>query len=228
MPRGKKTEIVIGETVFDTRSAAIAYIQGTLSQYSDGEQIIGGDEAFMHNLIERHPRSVEKCGLGISHFTVERNPEFTNTRTIYIHRTDGTGSDFSWYKCLDGESHDALLLKALRSAVKDQILLFKNGEFKRGPVQCPFLGTELTWNNCHVDHEPPTTFQNLANAWIEAIGLAPECIAVTESADNTFTRTVADPVLRESWRQFHDMHKRLRLTSTLGNLSHSKKQSKME
>ena len=64
------------------------------------EPIAGDDNAFLLELLKKHPRAVEKIGAGVKHFTVENAKG--GTRCFYVIRADGSRSDFSFMKCLRG------------------------------------------------------------------------------------------------------------------------------
>ena len=126
-----------------------------VARYPDGAMASDVDAEFLNDLLELHPRCMEKVGTGVHGFKFDTNPEYTNTRTIFIVRTDGSETDFSWIKCIDGETSERLKKAALGNAVMDQIIAFKQQAFSNGQVLCPKTGEELTWQRCHVDHRAP-------------------------------------------------------------------------
>lgn len=67
------------------------------------------------------------------------------TRCFWIHRVDGTKDNFSFGKCLDAKYNIASLVSdALRKAVKAQGWEFRDAQFQRGPVVCPYTGERLS------------------------------------------------------------------------------------
>ena len=90
----------IGSHTFDTRAAAVAFIQEVLYRHSLLEPIQGEDHEFLLELLNKHPRAAEKVGAGIRHFTVEKAKG--GTQCFYITRVDGSRSDFSFMNCLRG------------------------------------------------------------------------------------------------------------------------------
>jgi Protein of unknown function (DUF3223) len=56
--------------------------------------------SFLCDLISRHPRAPDKIGKGIDHFTI--GPGLFGTLCFYLHRVDGSRTDFSYMKCVRG------------------------------------------------------------------------------------------------------------------------------
>jgi hypothetical protein len=216
---GKRRTITVGKMEFATAKLATEYVRGLVARYADDAVANQPDTEFLKDLLELHPRCEEKVGCGVSAFKFKTNPEYTNTRTIFIVRTDGIETDFSWTKCIDGETPERLRRAALRRAVTDQIIEFKREVLLRGRVMCPVTGEELSWEFCHVDHCSPNTFDNLVDDWLVERSLTIDSIEITPSRDSSFSRTLSDEAQRESWREFHRQRKHLRLLSPSANLS---------
>lgn len=97
---GKAKPQTIGSRTFDTKGAAIEFIQGILYRYEPRVPITGDDHDFVMELLKKHQKAPEKIGVGVKHFTVE--PAEGGTRCFYITRVDGSRDDFSFMKCLKG------------------------------------------------------------------------------------------------------------------------------
>ena len=221
---GKRKPVMIGNLRFETKSTAKECVRNLVARYPDGATVSPDDIAFLKDLLELHPRVDEKVGSGVHSFTVDINPEYPTTRTIFIKRIDGSKTDFSWVKCIDGETADQLQMQALRVAVMDQTIAFKQSEFVPGrKVTCPETGEELSWNYCHVDHCAPNTFDKLVSDWLAAEGLTIEQVAISPSRDSSFHRNMTNEAQRSSWWYFHSAGKRLRLLSPFANLSIAKR-----
>ncbi len=221
---GRSIRLQIGQRVFPNKKETIKYIQGIQTKYKNGERIDSSDEPFLRDLLNLHPRALEKIGEGISHFSIDPNDFWKGkTRHFKVHRVDGTATDFSFLKCVNGINSDGEALHAMRTAVVDQILEFRDKQFQAGTVKCPFTREVLAPNTAHVDHVAPDTFEALVFRWLSQEGLAISTISITPSQDNQVAREMIDHRQRSSWQHFHDMNAHLRLTSKLGNLSHAKK-----
>lgn len=216
---GKRRPITVGKMEFAAAKFATEYVRSLVARYADDAVANQTDTEFLNDLLELHPRCEEKVGCGVSAFKFKTNPEYTNTRTIFIVRTDGTETDFSWTKCIDGETPERLKRAALRRAVIDQIIEFKREVFSCGRIVCPETGEELSWDFCHVDHCAPNTFDKLVDDWLAAQNLTIDSIEITPSRDSSFSRALSNEAQCESWREFHRQRKQLRLLSPSANLS---------
>lgn len=224
---GKSKPVIVGNLTFETKSAAKEHVRNLVARYPDGAAISQVDTAFLKDLLELHPRVDEKVGSGVNSFTINTNWEYSNTRTIFINRTDGSRTDFSWIKCIDGETSHQLQMQALRVAVMDQIIAFKQSQFLHGrTVTCSETGEALSWQDCHVDHCAPDTFDKLVADWLASERITIEQVTISPSRDSSFHRNMTDEVQRLSWWNFHNARKKLRLLSPFANLSIAKRNHK--
>jgi Protein of unknown function (DUF3223) len=90
--------VTIGNRTFDTKGAARKSILAVRDRHPLQAPIDGLDHEFLLDLLNKHPRAVEKIGVGVKHFTVEKNKG--GTHGFYISRVDGTRDDFSIDNCL--------------------------------------------------------------------------------------------------------------------------------
>jgi hypothetical protein len=180
---------------------------------------------FLHDLLALHPHAAEKAGSGIGSFSVLTDPVWRNGRCFHILRVDGTSTDFSYRTCLDGENARADVLAALRHAIAGQIITFKREQFDASEwIQCPFTGTLVAFNTCHVDHELPHTFASLASGWLRTEGITEEDVKLKPSTDNQWAREMGDSSQREAWTNYHEQHSVLRIVSRKANMDLQKVQ----
>ncbi len=119
---------------------------------------------------------------------------------------------FSYRVCINGAKTDFAKIKdAFRSDVIDQIVSFKHARHTRGLV-CEITGISLGYDDADIDHTPPTTFASILDAFITSRGLSKNSIAITLNDDGV-TYRIADPVLRQQWKEFHKTTCRLRVLS---------------
>lgn len=217
--------VTIGLYNFKTKTAAKIYIRDTRDRYPrDGVKIQQSDEVFLHSLLALHPDASDKIGSGISHFTVETDPEFGKTRHFTIHRTDGSSTDFSFNACLDGRNERSDRLESLRRAVEDQVIAFRNSVFFAGiPVICPVDGSLLIPNASHVDHQFPTTFLVLVEGWLTRHSLRIDQIDITPPQDNQVVTYMTNHDQINSWTNYHRINASLRVVSPRSNLTSPKK-----
>lgn len=211
---------------FRTQSAIAGHARTIKSKYKNGEKLVGQDHLFMCAFIKLHQRAEEKIGCGVSHFTVQQDEHWKNSRQFVLVRIDGSRAIFSHNRLrvtpeTNEERHRRRVLDAMREAIVPQIVEFKNENFIAGRTRCP-LTNELI-KEPHVDHEKPQTFEALVLEWLENKNLQFSDVAVNSDTDNKTFETMADFVQLESWRRYHSIHARLRILSKLANLSHARR-----
>ena len=96
----RRKPINIGEEHFETQRQASSFVQQLLNSQPLKVPVSEPHHSFLCALIALHPRSAEKIGGGIRHFTVE--PALHGTHCFYLTRVDGTKIDFSYLKCVRG------------------------------------------------------------------------------------------------------------------------------
>ncbi|KAG0484196.1 hypothetical protein HPP92_008275 [Vanilla planifolia] len=70
-------------------------------KYHDGERLCPEDEKeVVEKLLAYHPYSKDKIGCGFDSIMVDRHPQFSHSRCLFVVRTDGGWIDFSYQKCL--------------------------------------------------------------------------------------------------------------------------------
>jgi uncharacterized protein DUF3223 len=93
--------LTIGHRNFETRKAADRFVENLLYDQPLKVKIKEPHHSFLGALISMHPRSEEKVGNGIDHFTVESSVR--GRRCFCLTRRDGSRVDFSLYECLRGQ-----------------------------------------------------------------------------------------------------------------------------
>ena len=94
----------LGTATFLTFNSAMMAMRDVLYKYDLGEQVVGGDHEVLQVLLQQHPEAERKIGPGVSHFTVDNAPAGEDgerrilTRCFFLHRVDGSVSDFSYLK----------------------------------------------------------------------------------------------------------------------------------
>lgn len=212
--------VQIGAICYPTKKAAKDSYRSIRDGYEDGVQLNQIDHQLLLDLIMVHPEAEQKAGVGISHFTVERDQEFGTTRHFTIHRTDGSSTDVSFNSAIDGRNPRKDRLEALRRAIAVQITDFKNAEFAKTETHtCPLSGQPITQDSYHVDHVAPKDFHQLVADWLVASDIILEAIETTPPQDNQYVCEMTNNAQRESWASYHQQHAELRLLSPRANLS---------
>jgi len=198
------------------REERLARCRAILYGSAFGQPLAGADHDFLAALLALHPDAPRKCGAGVEHFEVRANPRFPGQRTFWLVRRDGSETDWSFMRCLDGTAPvRGLVQQALRAEVVDQVVEFKQRGLAAGE-RCALTGVPLD-DSCHVDHDAPR-FEELADAFVARHG-GYERMAITASEDGLIGRRLTDAVLTSEWRVFHAARARLRLVTAHANLT---------
>jgi hypothetical protein len=222
MPRGKRQPLTIAGYEFESQKEAIAFFSNILRTQPQMLPLSGQCDSVLKDLLAMHPRAEDKGG-DISHFSI--GPDGYRGICFHLHRTDGSSSDFSFRKCLQGERLQDLVFGAMRTEIMSQIRRFRQTQFTETVPVCPFTGVALNSEDCHVDHTPPMTFHRIAHEWLANNQLNLGDVQISQSQDNQTSRLMTDGGQSASWTSWHQRHALLRLTTVLGNLSHSKREA---
>jgi len=216
--------IEIGPQQFPTKDAAKAHIRALLARYAPGDLVEGDDHATLMELTLRHPRADEKVGAGIDRFRVVLGP-YGKSRAYEVLRTDGTETDISFPKCVDGDPpHRTLVLRSLRLVVEPDVNALRQRLFRSligpdGRLPCELTGERLLPTEGHLDHIAPHTFLRLATLFLEAHGLDIDTVPLAPPRDGEIGRRLLDPGLGEQFRSFHSRIARFRFIAARENLS---------
>jgi hypothetical protein len=216
--------IEIGPHQFPTKDAAKAFIRSVLARYAPGDLVDGEDHETLMELTLRHPRADEKVGSGIDRFRVVLGP-YGKSRAYEILRTDGTGTDISFPKCVDGDPpHRTLVLRSLRLVVEPDVNALRQRLFRAligedGRLPCELTGARLLPTEGHLDHIAPNTFLRLATLFLTAHGLDIDTVPLAPSRDGEIGRRLLDPDLGAQFRAFHARIARFRFIAARENLS---------
>ena len=130
----KKKKLIINGLFFSTKEKLKDYVKNSiLYKYEFDTELNNADFKFMCKLIERHPEADDKIGCGIKSIVVRPN---MGTRAFWIKRIDGTEIDVSYLKSVSQPSLLAVCKKAARCTVRNQILDYKQKNYKEGMI-CP-------------------------------------------------------------------------------------------
>lgn len=223
---GKRQPFIIGGSLFSTKEALRIDIRRRIALYEDREPFSAEDEQFFLDLLTHHPRATIKMGCGVMGFFVARNPVYTNTQCLYLVRTDGSTTDWSWTECLQPTPHRHKIRHACRVLLEPQMFGLKQIFFggMGEVVPCPITGHPMTFTTAHVDHIPPLTFEKLFTDFVqqEHLDLASVLLS-SEGLDNSYQDTLADTGLATRWLAYHNAFAQLRVISARANLSEVKR-----
>jgi hypothetical protein len=92
--------MTIGSPHFAKRGDATAFYKGMLNRYDVGDKVSAADENLLRAALALHPKTSEKIGCGVTHFSV-RSADF-GSKCFWVNRTDGTAEKFSYITCIRG------------------------------------------------------------------------------------------------------------------------------
>jgi len=211
--------ITVDGQLFNSKDALKKYIRSIVSRYKDDEILAEADLQFVNSLLDFHRWRDDKIGVGVASMTVRTNRPHS-TRGFWLTRLDNTTTDFSWLECVDRPSQRRDVLAAMRTAIADQKADFRAFFFASNPeARCPVTGQPLDIATCHVDHEPPLTFEKLAKDFIVEKKVDLEAVLLTGYGDGETSQKLADDGLRKAWQENHRQYARLRILSRTANLS---------
>jgi hypothetical protein len=222
---GKRQTYIVNDEVFKTKKELQEHIRNIVKSYKNREKINNQHFIFMLELLKNHPHYQTKIGCGVQAMYIAQNPVYRQNRTFYLVRFDNSETDFSWTECLKPTSKRQKIMHAFRVLVKHYILEFKDNFLKQygdGAI-CEITGESISFNDCHVDHKSPKTFEVLFETFIEKNDINLETIDLkNEQADNKYQDEIVDESLASLWIKYHNTHAELRVISPLANLSHVK------
>jgi len=201
------------------KTNTIRKIQTILNKQTLIPRILNKEEfEFIYLILKKHPHFKQKEKVGIENIFIKKT--IFNNNGFFIKRTDGTITDFSFYKCLNGENNLQKIKSLFRAGIKEQIWAFRDKAFlKEDSIICPILGVPVEKYNCHIDHFEPM-FDELFNQFITQNNLDLKKIKLGgENQDNTMQYYFLDKKLEEKWQKFHFENAKLRVTSIRGNLT---------
>lgn len=223
-----------------SQTAALTHFQDMLARHSDNQVVEDrSDHDDLVALLERYDAvitdSPAKIGSGVEHFFRRRNVgEGYSTPGFWVHRTDGTDTDFSYISAVKGEpkSNAQEFYDACRGAVAAGFLAAKKRHFETlgdgaGRVPCDLSDELITFAEAHLDHAYPTFGQlvvsfRAARGWQHGVPVG----VLSPPADAQITTSFIDASAAEAFRQFHRGAATLRIVSRERNLAMSAGQRK--
>lgn len=172
---------------------------------------------FFYNLVKNHPESELKIGDGIDYFYIMQNPLVNKYFQTMIKRIDGSEIDFSWVYCCKFKvrTNEYELTRAMRSAIKDDIIKFKHNQFK---LVCSFCKIDNINEEYHVDHDMPS-FHELKEIFLNNTTLT---IPSSFTDDPIYKFTIfknEDDIFKNAWIDYHNNNCNLQILCKKCNLT---------
>lgn len=219
--------VQIGHWSFRTKQDAEKHIRGVLAKYGHMQTVTGEDADLVQAIIDAHPNRKQVVGSGIRRIYVRHLRDKYNARRFEVERIGDPPRDLTWRYAIYPQTARKAVMKACRTAVRDQIAEFRFNYFAdAGPYLCPLTGEEIAQSDSHVDHAPPDTFEALVDQWLAVNRMLCEDVELLPSANYEEPTRIADEFLEENWREYHADFAKLRMLTSKANLSHSRKEAR--
>jgi hypothetical protein len=207
MARGKPAEL--GTRTFNTQGEGAAFFKAMLNRYKPGDRVLDEDYLDLAALLERHPGYVVKVGCGVSYFQVVMTEH--GTQCFSIVRADGTGTDFSYLRCISqrAPSRKQEISQAFRRAVRFDLYKARDAFFAahidaENLVVCAATGERISRDQAHMDHRPPMTFEVIVTTFLCSRGLSLDDVLLRTGQDNQVSPELTDDKLGEEFRAYHE------------------------
>lgn len=215
---GKQNPVVITGLSFYTKKALEDHTRKLLTQLGPCHSVKERDSVafnFLKELAQRHPRASEKLR-DFQDFKIRQNPVNVKGLELHVVRSGMETEDISWHICISGKERGVQqdLNSAMRSAISDQITLFKQTS---DCSTCTLCRTSIDRQTCHVDHV--RTFKDLATEFLKGCPLEAPTSFVQEG---TFLFFKQGGEFEEAWKAYHQQHATLRILCPTCNLCRKK------
>lgn len=188
-----------------------------LYKYRINEVITNDSEInFLMSLFENHTEWDLKQGEGINSISVINN--YFNSRCFQLNRIDGSYTDISFTHCISNRSKLTDVKKACRTAIRDEIVKYRNENVKYFITRCPITDEILTPKNTHIDHYD-LTFEQMFILWVVDKNIDNLISKINETEDNCFSTYFTDKKIIDDFVKFHNSNTKLRAVSKIANLS---------
>lgn len=197
-----------------SKKQKIEYCRHVLKTTINGGEV--SDLGRMAEILSDHPEWESKIGSGLRSI-VKRETPYRNNYCFHIVRTDGTETDISFMKAINGINERAIVIKAMRNAALPSIIEYKQQNYTPNVSRCAISGELLNDNNVHVDHYD-LYFADLAKIYIDQYGLEHIKNDVLDHGEKEYiTRFTVERA--SDFRRFHDANTNLRLLTKRVNMS---------
>lgn len=188
-----------------------------LRKYAAGSEVTNPeDKAFLMYIFEGHTEWEQKQGSGVLSISVIET--IYNNRCFLLNRTDGSSVDISFTHSICNRSKLSDIKAACRSAIRPEIVKFRDSNVVFGVSVCPISGEVLTLLNTHIDHFD-ITFKEMFDLWMSDKDISRIHGAVVSTNEGWYETFFTDPSVVTNFVEFHNLHCRLRAVSKQANLS---------
>lgn len=206
-----------------TKSAAKAAYRSILNddRYDIGDRVTDPTHvAMLFEALDRHPDSLEKAGDGVDYFYVGKTNQDKaafvrkDARGIWIRRLDGSAEDFSYQTAIDGRSAKNDAKEAMRSAVVEHRLSYRDRRFASGVPVVSFISGEPIEEpaDAQAIYVMPEWSQ-LTFRFASNLGGWDKIVVTSGSGAAQVGGRIADSEVEAAWLQFHADYAQLELAT---------------
>jgi Protein of unknown function (DUF3223) len=209
-------QIILPSRTFPTQASALEYFRSVMYAYEIGETVSDPrHHRLLLELSERHRDAIEKRGPGIKEFFVDRTEAgdygyvSPKSRGIWIRRIDGSTVDWSYQTAIKKPGPRANLKDALRLAVNDRRVRFRDRKFQSGPVNCELTGAMIPSKDlADVIYRTPS-WDELVEGFVATIGGWASVDTNSGYGEVAVGGRLSDPNALVMWLDFWDRHANL-------------------
>lgn len=176
-------------------------------------------DAMLRELLEQHPRVVEKTGAGVDHFYIGRTQQedgavrFWRGRGIWIRRVDLGTVDFGYVAAITGPSPKVDVKDAMRHAVASRRDDFRNRHYASGSARTCFLsGEPLDEKEAQVIYVDPA-WEQLTYRFAHGEGGWEQIEVSSGEGSAQIGGRLADADVLCRWLEFYDAYANMELAS---------------
>jgi hypothetical protein len=219
--------IKAGGKNFKTKTSLQAYCKYVLNNANVNTLLEGEWEQVLNDVLKMHLCFEGKTKGQAFRIGVRKCSINPRNRQFYILRSDGTDTDFSYYKAIS-ESKDNLvrLKETLRASIKEQVVDFKESYFvknqdRQGYVICPETNLKVRLKDSHIDHYPKQ-FDEIVKEWADLYSVVSAGVVLINPGDNSTAWTMEDTELLKSFQDYHKENAEYRIVLNKVNLQRKK------
>jgi len=161
---------------------------------------------FLMDVLNKHPRSNNKIGLGVEFFTLQLNPINKKGVEVIIHRVDGTKEDFSWLVAIGAKKNTSRTkrIAAMRHAVKRITIEYKqNNDLICN--HCGITSDNLEYHKFATDHKT-IPFSVIAEEFLLNNDASAPKIFDNDPISHCPIFQLKDKYFEEKWYNYHLEH----------------------
>jgi hypothetical protein len=226
MGRGKPVDLATRS--FSNQGLAKQFFSEMMHRYKVGDRVSDLDALDLTSLLERHNEYHQKVGCGVDHFEVMITVH--GTPCFRIVRKDGTGTDFSFIHCvtLAAPSRKQEVSQAFRQTIKIELYRRRDrflSEHRDGDglIACAQTGERIAFEDGHMDHRPPLTFDVIVTTFLAHQGLSLDDVPLSEGRDEQVAPEITDEAIAKAFAAYHWKVARLDFVKRKVNLGASSK-----